>query len=620
MTGPLPANGTLHGDDAVDHHSHARPQLARVTHLVLDLTVDFTRHALLGVATLDLRVAEGADTVVLDVRKLDIHAIHDPSGAPLVFALSEEDPILGAALTVQLPAGCRRIVVAYATTGGADALQWLEPAQTAGGLQPFMFTQGQPIFARTWMPIQDSPGIRLTYDAVIRVPVPLLALMSAERLPPVPGDAPGTFRFHMGEPIPAYLVALTVGDLAMRDLGPRTAVFAEPSLVDRAAHELAEVEQMVAAAEALVGPYRWGRFDMVIMPPMFPYGGMENPRLTFASPTLIAGDRSLVTVFAHELAHAWAGNLVVNATWNDFWLNEGTTVYLELRINEVLWGEDRAAMLRSWGHRELSNAIAAMGPHAADSRLHYELAGRDPAEGVTTVPYLKGAAFFWTLERVVGRTRLDAWLRSWFDRQAFQSVTTRTFVADVRAHLFSDVPDGAPLPMDLDRWVNAPGLLAEAEPAPSAMLARVEDAVRALDGGAPPRTLDVRAWTPQQWRHFLALMADRRPGIQLVEALDDAFALSRSTNTEVLAPWLRVEAMAHREDAIPRMEAFLGSNGRLKYLRPLYAELLASPWGSPVAARAYGAQRLRYHALARGALDRLFASMTVAASHPQHRS
>jgi leukotriene-A4 hydrolase len=591
-----------------DAHTHARPAEARVTHAALELRVDFENSRIEGTATLALAVAPGAVELVLDTRRLDIRAIANAAGEALPYSLGPEDPVLGAALTVRLPEGTTQVVVDYATTDGAEALQWLSPAQTAGGERPFLFTQGQPIFARTWLPLQDSPAIRLTYEAKITVPEGLVALMSAERLPRAEGDPSTVFTFRMPEPIPAYLFALAVGDLACRELGPRSAVFAEPSVVDRAAAELVDVERMIDAGEALAGPYRWGRFDMVIMPPAFPYGGMENPRLTFASPTLIAGDRALVTVFAHELAHAWAGNLVINATWDDFWLNEGTTVYLELRMNEALWGAERAAMLRSWGHRELAATVAQLGATSPDTRLLYSMEGRDPAEGVTVIPYLKGAALFGALEAAVGRERLDAWLTGWFDRHAFRSVTTEDFVADVRERLFGVSDPSAPVPVDLDAWVSTPGLRDEAAPPPSRLLSEVDVAARALLDGGLPASVDARAWLPQQWRHLLALLVDARPALPLVEALDDHFEISRSGNAEVVAPWLRLEARVGRESAAPRIERFLLENGRTKYLRPLYAELLATPWGAPIARRVYAEARPRYHALARGSLDRLFAS------------
>jgi len=578
-----------------DPHSFARPAEARVTHLSLALSVDFERRVLRGRAALDVEVSGGADAVVLDTRRLAISRVTDGEGRALEHELGAVDALLGTALTVRL-AGARRVVVDYETAPDAEALQWLEPEQTAGGELPFLFTQGHAIHSRSWIPIQDSPSIRLTYEAEITAPEPLVSLMSAERL------ATGrTSRFRMNEPIPAYLIALVVGSLASREVGPRTAVFAEPAWIERAAHEFAEMEGMVHAAEAMLGPYLWGRFDVVVMPPSFPYGGMENPRLTFVSPTLLAGDRSLVTVAVHELAHAWAGNLVVNATWNDFWINEGTTVYLELRINEALWGAERAATLKSWGWRELAGEIDRMGPETPDTRLHYEMTGRDPSEGVTTVPYLKGAALFWSLESAVGRERLDRWLRSWFERKAFRSVTTQELVADLEERLLAD---GGDLERSLTRWVSEPGLPAEAAPPKSALLERVEQAVAAtLAGGAPP---DARGWTPHAWRHYLASLFAAKPGEATLAALDEACGLSRSQNAEILLPWLRLEAQARRDAAADHIERFLVEQGRYCYLRLLYVDLLATDWGKPIARRAFDRARRKYHALVRGGLDRLF--------------
>lgn len=579
----------------VDPHTRSRPDLARVRHLSLDLSVDFDARVLRVRAALDV---EGPGPLVLDTWELAIAAVRDAEGRPLEWSLGDADPLLGAAMTIALPAGVERVVVDYQTSPRAQALQWLAPEQTAGA-HPFLFTQGHAVHTRSWIPIQDSPALRFTYDARVSAPAPLVALMSAERTGREPS---GAFAFRMPEPIPGYLIALAVGELASRELGPRTAVFAEPSLLERAAWEFAEVEGMIDAAERLVGPYLWGRFDVLLMPQAFPYGGMENPRLTFASSTLLAGDRSLTTVLAHELAHAWAGNLVVNATWDDFWINEGTTVYLELRINEVLWGLERAALLRAWGHRELEGAVRGMGESSPDTRLRYDMRGRDPSEGVTVIPYLKGAAFFWALEERVGRPRLDAWLRSWFERKAFQSVTTAQLLDDVRARLLREGEA-----IDLDRWVDAPGMPEGGAPPTSALLDRVEAAVQAVRSGAAPASLDTAGWSPQAWRHFLGGLLGARLSLATVEALDATFRLSESRNAEVLTPWLRIEAQVERPASAERIERFLVSQGRYKYLRPLYGDLLATAWGAPIARRAYDAGRGRYHAVVRSGLDKLLA-------------
>ena len=593
-----------------DPHSHARPHEARVRHLDLELSVDFEARRLEGSVTLDLVVAPGARELVLDTRDLRVASVTDAAGAALPFTLAPADALLGAALHVDIESGVTRVVIRYATGPDAGALQWLSPAQTAGGAHPFLFTQGHAIETRSWIPTQDSPSIRQTYDASITVPAPLVAAMSAERLPPVASTtgAARVFAFRMREPLPPYLIALAVGDLAFHETGPRTGVFAEPSLIARAAHEFAEIERMIDAAESLLGAYRWGRFDVMVMPPSFPYGGMENPRLTFTSPSLLAGDRSLTTVVAHELAHAWAGNLVVNATWDDFWLNEGFTVYVELRMNELLWGHARAGMLKTYGWRELCAEVERLGRSSPDTRLHYEMSGRDPVVGVTAIPYLKGVAFLWTVEIAVGRERFDRWLRGWFDRHAFGAVTTEDLVRDLDAHLF----DGAP-PIDLDRWLYQPGLPEEAAPPPSPALEKVDAGARAFLAGASPVTLGAGAWCAQEWRHFLGTILGQVPEAQLA-ALDEAFALSTSENTEVLFAWLRVAARSRYAPALPVIERFLGKNGRGKYLRPLYTELLAGDWGAEAARRAYAAARPRYHGVVQNALDALLGAPGAPAS------
>ncbi len=593
----------------VDPHSYARPDEARVVHVSLDLEVDFEARRLRGSATLDVALLRPTRELVLDTRGLVVEEVFGEDGEPLPFALAEADALLGAALTVTLPKpspsmrDATRVTIRYATGPGAPALDWLEPAQTAGGEHPFLFTQGHAIETRSWIPLQDSPGIRQTYDARILVPRALSAVMSAEQRGPTDAADPASrvFAFEMREPVPSYLIALVVGELGFHATGPRSGVYAEAATLARAAYELGEMEAMIEAAERLVGPYRWERFDVVVMPPSFPYGGMENPRLTYASPTLLAGDRSLTTVIVHELAHAWAGNLVTNATWNDFWLNEGVTVYLELRLNEALWGEERAGILQTFGWRELLAEAERIGAGSPDTRLRYDMTGRDPVVGVTAIPYLKGAALFWTLERRVGRERLDAWLRGYFDRHAFTSVTTDELVADLRAHLFIDEAS----PVDLEAWIDAPDVRAEGAPPPSPALARVDACAVAFAEGASPASLDVTTWRPQEWRHFLVSLQARALAHERLEVLDRVFALSSSTNAEILAAWLRLAAKRRYDPALPALERFLTENGRGKYLRPLYGELVATPWGASFARRVFDAARPRYHTLVRTALARL---------------
>ncbi|HEV2148916.1 MAG TPA: M1 family metallopeptidase [Longimicrobiaceae bacterium] len=588
-----------------DVHSYARPEEARVTHVDLDLRTDFAAKKLSGTATLDVETAPGADRIILDTRDLTIQQVTTAAGAPLQWSLGQPDSVLGTPLTVQLPRGTEKIVVRYETSPQASALQWLAPAQTAGKKHPYLFSQGQAILTRTWIPTQDSPGIRQTYSARIVVPEELKAVMSAEMLTPEGEPAQGgrAFRFRMDQPIPPYLIALGVGDLAFRALGPRTGVYTEPAMLEKAAHELADVEKMVTVAESLYGPYRWGRYDLLVLPPSFPFGGMENPRLTFATPTILAGDRSLVSLVAHELAHSWSGNLVTNATWNDFWLNEGFTTYFENRIMEALYGKERAAMLANLGWQELQEEVKSLGGEsAADTRLHIELAGRDPDAGMTEIAYEKGATFLRTIEEAVGRERWDAYLRGYFDRHAFRPMTTERFLEDLRTHL---IRGDAALEqrIGIQEWVYGTGIPENAVVRQSDAFARVEAEARRFASGTPAAQLRTEGWTTQEWQRFMGALPQRLTPAQLAD-LDRTFRLSQQGNSEILFAWLQTAVRNRYQPAVPALERFLTSQGRRKFVRPLFASLMEQgEWGQTLARRIYQQARPLYHPVTSGSVD-----------------
>ncbi|MBW3628340.1 MAG: M1 family metallopeptidase [Gemmatimonadetes bacterium] len=598
VTAPAPAM-------ARDIHSFARPEEARVSHVAIDLRADFAQKRLDGTATLDVVVAPDAQRLIVDTRGLEIQRVSSAGHSALRWTLGEADPVLGRPLTIQLPTGVRRVEIAYRTAPDAAALQWLAPEQTAGKRQPYLFSQGQAILTRTWIPTQDSPGIRQTYAATIVVPEGLRAVMSAEMLTPEGEPVPGgrAFRFRMDRPIPPYLIALAVGDLVFRPLGPRTGVYTEPEVLDRAANELADLEQMVEAAERLYGQYRWGRYDVLVLPPSFPFGGMENPRLTFATPTILAGDRSLVSLIAHELAHSWSGNLVTNATWSDFWLNEGFTTYFENRIMEALYGSERAAMLANLGWQTLQAAIAELGgPAGADTRLHLDLGGRDPDQGMTEIPYEKGAALLRTIEQAVGRERWDAYLRSYFDRYAFQPMTTQAFLSDLRSNLIrGDV--ALEQRLQLEEWVYRPGVPTGATPVPSSAFQRVEALAAAFASGTPAARIPTQGWSTQEWQHFIGSLPMTLPTARLAE-LDAAFRLSEQGNSEILFAWLELAVRNRYEPATPALERFLTSQGRRKFLTPLYTGLMAQgEWGQALARSIYAAARPTYHSVSTGTID-----------------
>ncbi|MFN3537515.1 MAG: M1 family metallopeptidase, partial [Brevundimonas sp.] len=437
----------------------------------------------------------------------------------------------------------------------------------------------------------------------ITVPEDMKAVMSAEMLTPEGEMAPDgrrAFRFRLDNPVPPYLIAIGVGDIAFQPLGARTGVYTEPSMLTRSAAEFPEVEAMVEAAENLYGPYIWGRYDMLVLPPSFPFGGMENPRLTFATPTIIAGDRSLVSLVAHELAHSWSGNLVTNATWDDFWLNEGFTVYFENRIMEAIYGPERAEMLRALEWTDLQAELAEL--PEADQSLHLNLAGRDPDEGMTAIAYDKGAFFLRTIERTVGRERFDGWLRGYFDRNAYRPMTTAMFLADIREHLIAgDAALEASLQMDA--WIYGSGLPSNAvQPASNAFTA-VEAQVQAFVSGTPAARLNTGDWVTQEWQHFLGSLPQTLTDAQLAD-LDGAFGLSEAGNSEILFAWLMIAVRHQYEPAVPALEQFLTGMGRRKFTQPLYVALMAEgDWGRPLARRIYEEARPGYHPITTGSAD-----------------
>ena len=583
----------LTSSEARDAWTHARPEVARVIHVALDLDVDFDSKTLGGTARLDILAAPDAREIVLDVDNISIVSVMDAGGRELAWTIGPDDPELGSAMTVTLD-GARQILIRYRTRPGTEALQWLPPEMTAGKTKPYLFSQGQAILNRSWVPTQDSPGIRQSWEATLTVPGDLVAVMSGEKLSGDKGEAlpdgRRRFRFRMDKPVPPYLIAFAVGDLKLRALGPRSGVWTEAPMLDAAAQEFADVEKMIDAAIALYGPYRWGRYDMLVLPPAFPYGGMENPMLTFLTPTIITGDRSNTDVVAHELAHSWSGNLVTNATWSDSWLNEGFTTYFENRIMEALYGKERAAMYADLDWDGLMRDIAENGGQTgATTRLH-----GDPGATAGQLDYFKGAAFLRTIETTVGRARWDAYLRGYFDRHAFQPQTSAGFLDDLRAHLLQG--DAAlELKLQLDRWVYAAGLPDNAVHVKSATLAAVDATLAAFNAGGPARAVQTGGWSTQQWLRFINGLPRQQAPARLKE-LDETLGLSTSSNAYVRSAWAELAIANRYEPALPSIRDLAMTVGRGLLVRPIYTRLKQQgEWGDRIARDLFRQARPTYH-------------------------
>jgi len=590
----------LTSPDAKDALSYARPEIARVTHVDLDLTADFKAHVMRGTATLDILARPGAREIVLDDKDLVISRITDARGRPLKWSVGASDDYKGAPLMIEIGTA-RRIVITYRSDPKARALGWLAPALTAGKKKPYLYSQGESINNRSWIPTQDSPGIRQSWSAKITVPSDLVAAMSAERLTPAGIPAARgwhSYRFRMDHNVPPYLIALAVGDLRFQAIDARTGIYSEPSVLAKDAAELSDTGKMVTTAESLYGKYRWGRYDVLVLPPSFPFGGMENPTLTFATPTIITGDKSNVDVIAHELAHSWSGNLVTNATWSDSWLNEGFTTYFENRIDEALYGKERAATLADLSWDDLQRDLKAA-PDAKATRLH-----GDPEGVYGELDYTKGSTFLRTIEYTVGRARWDAYLRSYFDRHAFQPQTTAGFLADLRANLIKG-DRALEAKLKLDQWAYGTGLPDNAVHVRSATLAKIDQTLVSVEAGAPIGSIDASHWSTQEWLRFLNGLPRKQSTERLAE-LDRTLGLSTSSNAYIRSAWL-VLAIGNRYDpAIPSIAQFLPSVGRGLLILPVYAALKEQgDWGLPIARKVYATARQGYHPTIDATIDKM---------------
>ncbi len=586
-----------------DPHSYARAKEARVSHLDLDIVVDFEQSILHGTAVLGIEKTRSAKKVVLDSKGLKIEKVSiSPNRLDeqdVAFELGPDDPILGQSLTIPIEENTVFIHIVYATSPEAEALQFLPKELTAGKKSPFLLTQSQAILARTWVPIQDSPGIRFTYSARVHVPKGLLAVMSANN--PTTKTADGVYTFQMDQPIPAYLLALAVGDLEFATIGPRTGVYAEPTMLKAAQEEFVEVEEMMQIAENLYGPYQWERYDIIVLPPSFPFGGMENPRLTFATPTIITGDRSLVSLIAHELAHSWSGNLVTNATWNDFWLNEGFTVYFENRIMEALKGREYSEMLAYISYQDLVTEVMAMGPEGSDTRLALDLTGRNPDDGMTSIAYDKGYYFLRLIEETVGRPAFDQFLRDYFQRHAFKTMDTETFREELMDMLSQHGEAAGKI--HVEQWIYETGLPENIPIAHSDRFDKVNNVLNSWIAGMDMDSLKTDDWSSHEWLHFIRILPDSISNTKLAD-LDRLFGLTQRKNPEVQCAWYTQALQSKYEAAYPSIRRFLVQIGRRKFLTPLYGAMMKSDQ-KELAQDIYQEARENYHPISRTTIDAL---------------
>ena len=576
-----------------DEHTFAKPELAVVKHLDLDIEVDFDTQTISGKASWTIDNVSKGNQIIFDENTLNITKVTlGDEEKETKFELGKEVEFHGKPLHVTIEPNTTKVNIYYSTTKDAVALQWLNPQQTADKKKPFLFSQGESIWSRTWIPCQDSPGIRFTYNAKVTVPKDLMAVMSASVNPQKKNDT-GVYTFKQDKAIPSYLMAIAVGDIEFQPIDNRTGVYAEPSLLKKAAWEFAELGKMVGAAEKLYGPYRWGRYDVLVLPPSFPYGGMENPNLTFLTPGVIAGDRSLTSLLAHELGHSWSGNLVTNATWDDIWLNEGFTTYVEHRIGEEIFGKKEAEMQDVLTRKELDDNIAEYGATNPDTRLKVSLTNRNPDDGISEIPYVKGYNFLKVIETAVGREKFDPFIKNYFDTHAFQSITTEDFVKYLKENLIKNDKALADN-IKLEDWIYKPGV-------PSNITAVSSEDFTAIDNiqknwrTTGVKGLNERIKSTTEKQHFIDyLPADIT--VEEMTSIDNEFTFTKNGNFVIKRQWF-IQTIRHQyKTAYPSIEQFMIATSRTGSLMSLYKELVKTQEGKIWAKQIYAKAKTGYHA------------------------
>ena len=601
-----------------DEHSYAEPQKVAIDDLALDIAVDFDAKTIGGTATYTLDWKDKAATqLVLDTRDLTISKVEGlrqaqadraEEWAPLQYALAAKDAVLGSKLTIETPARNAKVRVTYTSSPEASGLQWLTPAMTEGKQLPFMFSQSQQIHARSWVPLQDTPQVRYTYTAHVTSRPDVMVLMSADNDPAAARD--GDYTFKMPQKIPSYLMAIAAGDLVFKPISARSGVWAEPAMVDKATKEFEDTEKMIVATEQLYGPYRWDRYDMLVLPPSFPYGGMENPRLSFITPTVIVGDKTLVSLIAHELAHSWSGNLVTFSSAKHGWLNEGFTSYVENRIVESLYGKEQSSMEYAIARNALKKEIATM-PEATQALAVKPGTKLDADDALSAVSYDKGAWFLQMLEERFGRQEFDAFLRGYFDHFAFQSITTEQFLDYAKKHLFDKHPNLVS-DAEIQAWVYGTGIPANAPQVQSRGFSNTDTARIAWQGsGQLPNKQLTDAWVTQQWVHFLEGMGDTLT-VEQLKQLDDAYRFTGTANGEIAMRWYPLTIRSGYVDARPQIATFIERVGRRKLIMPIYEELVKTPEGLALAKESFERAKPGYHPITTGSVEAVLAKAPAA--------
>ncbi|NUM31359.1 MAG: M1 family metallopeptidase [Bacteroidetes bacterium] len=579
----------------LDPHSFANINKIRLRHIFFNLEINWEKHILDGFVQILFTKNETADTLILDTKDLEIKEIFAINGSKRKWWKGKTDEIFGTPLYILLSKEDTVLKILY-NTNSAEALQWAAKEQTSDKTDEFLYSQSQAILARSWFPCQDAPSVKFTYNATVKTKPGYWVLMSAEN--PQKLSNTGIYNFKMEQPVSSYLVALASGKLIFKPLGKNCGIYAEPSMIEKAAWEFADMQKMIDVASDLYGKYVWGRYDVLVLPPSFPFGGMENPRLTFATPTVITGDRSQVALIAHELAHSWSGNLVTNETWNDFWLNEGFTNFFEQRIMEKIYGKpyDRMRQLIAWNDLEKTINELTISGALADTKLKLDLKGRNPDDGLSDIAYEKGRFFLCHLLKVTGEKNFDDFLKKYFTKNAFKYMNTEDFLSYLNKELLNKNIRWKK-EAEAQNWIYGEGLPKSAVKPVSEELIKVDKMLLSyFEGLKKPEEFDTAGFTSHHWQYLIRQFS-KKANLNQVEEFEKVFSFSNRSNCEILCDWFTLSAKIAYTKNTEQTEKFLIRVGRRKMILPIYEELAKTENGKKWAKMVFDKAKTGYHSV-----------------------
>ena len=601
----------------------------------IDVSLDFDKKQMLGTMEVKYEILSSEiPNVILDLKGPEIVSVEyviknekneEKTMIPLTYEIYSENVYkdsLGTPLKISLDNVKKNIpdeynklsksktlmlCIKFITTENCTGIQFLTKEQTYTKKYPFMFTQCEAIQCRSLFPVQDSPSVKSIYKVKTSIPSPLTFLFGGIKKESYLDNKSNqnVTIFEQKIPIPSYLVAFVAGELEYGKISERCGVWTEVGLCKIACNEFKDAEKYVQIAEEYFNhPYEWEIYNLLVLPFSFPYGGMENPNLTFVTPALLAGDCSMSNVIGHEISHSWTGNLVTNKNWKNFWVNEGFTIFMERKLDSALLGEEMENLEAIVGNNELIADIKLLGLDSEYTKLSPDFGGNDPDDGFSTVPYEKGYQFLIFIEKLIGKDNFREVMQKYIKKYRYKSVDHTAFKEVLEGLINEKLKDPKKIidEINWDKWLYEKGipsykndfsskLLKEAEKLAEDFLQEKEDKSSVLKV--------FKEWHTNVKLAFLNYLLDNKNKIdeKIMKNLKNELNLAEEYNSEIKYMWYLLALDKKVEEEIPNIKKFLETHGRLKYVRPVYFAWIEKDYNQ--AKEFFDKTKYLYHAFAR---------------------